>query len=102
MRMLVGSIVMIAASLAAECPPPPSPPPPPPDVPPAVDAGENVYARACANLAINGCSEGLPANCATTLERAHTARIIEADPVCLATKHSKAELRRCSRSIVCP
>lgn len=103
MRMLIGSIVMTAVSLAAECPPSPAPPGPdasdagPPvarDASAPVDAS-SPSATACANLAALGCTEGKAANCAATIDHVLAEHLTTVNVACLSGAKTKAAAHAC-------
>lgn len=54
-----------------------------------------IEVKACANLTMLACSEGLAPNCVAVLTNADTTRIENYDPKCLSTATSKAAVRKC-------
>ena len=95
MKLVIVSLAVLAASLAAECPPSPPPHPVGDAAPqPQQDASARALA-ACANLADAGCEDGLHTNCGVTIDKVVAMRLAPIDVACLTTKHTKPELRKC-------
>jgi hypothetical protein len=91
-------VACVAALTIRACPPAPTTPDagPPEDL----DAATTGCARACRNLAVLGCSEGLDASCSTTCVHTQTSRLTDLHTACLAAAKTKADARAC-RSVEC-
>lgn len=108
MKVLALSLAIAVLSTMQACPPSPSAPDSGDAAPAdagleASDADAGVYAAACSNLKALGCAEGNSETCAIVLKKAQEARQSDYDPACLASKHTKEEIRRCGRqNTKCP
>jgi hypothetical protein len=84
-------VIAIAALLVSSC----STVAPSPDPTPVPGPGGGIYEEACANLAAQGCSEGLDATCAATMRSAQEKKLTDLRPECLAQAASAADVRAC-------
>ncbi len=65
------------------------------------DAGWTWAGRACANLRVQGCPEGVSLVCATTVQHAIDANFTKVDARCLAGAVGKTAVRACG-FVKCP
>ena len=118
------TILTLGMLVLSSCPPAPNPPAPQDGGSAVVDAGGadaslpasdaapapadaapaplTACGKACVNLAALGCSEGSAANCASTCDKAQSARLTDMHPDCLAAAKDKAAIRACGPAVKCP
>ena len=70
--------------------------------PPVLIDGGDSYDQACANLQLQGCSEGSNVNCAVAMRSAESTKLEFYDSNCLKAATSKAAIRACgNKKVVC-
>ena len=107
MKSALPMLALIAglASMASMCNKQPVVPVNPVDAGPKpvlIDGGDS-YDQACANIQLQGCSEGTNMNCAVTMRNAESTKLEFYDANCLKTATSKAAIRVCGNGkVACP
>jgi hypothetical protein len=67
-----------------------------------IDGGDS-YDQACANIQLQGCSEGTNMNCAVTMRTAESTKLEYYDSNCLKAATSKTAIRACGNGkVACP
>ena len=82
-------LIVFLSSIGADCGHSGPAPAPSPPIPPAA-----IYEEACANLAGLGCSEGVDASCAATMQ-ATDGKVVDIKAACLAAAKTVGDVRAC-------
>lgn len=61
----------------------------------SIDDGKTIYASTCAHLAVIGCEDGKPANCASVLKKMVEGRITSINLPCLNASKDVTSARKC-------